>query len=320
MCIKSLFRFVFVVLSLAFCAPACAGLATVGAVHDYVREKWDIDIPYKAGTESHIVNMKYLMQLVDAANLELNGWETTDYAKDATYAISAIASDAAARDAVNRLIEIVKYHFFFTSATTSTLMYVIITPAGTFYIDWGDGTHQRVKIKTPGGAPWISHNYTDAASNYEIGLGGKPTAYSQSTGVMTFELRESRLKSMRGCIGCVFPTLPDGSQPSFVGLFTNNSSLSSEIPENFLDGIHGEPRAGMFNGMFNGCSNIVGRSARIDGKYLYELWPDAGNTATYGSSRKLDDYACIPTSWGGAGTKEPGTCEPATATSGDGGD
>ncbi|MBR3782249.1 MAG: hypothetical protein IKL14_02575 [Alphaproteobacteria bacterium] len=60
----------------------------------------------------------------------------------------------------------------------------------------------------------------------------------------------------------------------------------------------------MFNGTFYNCTSLTGPSARINGQYLYEIWPDATSSQVsdmYSGAIGLDDYRCIPTAWGGGG-------------------
>ncbi len=100
-----------------------------------------------------------------------------------------------------------------------------------------------------------------------------------------------------------------GNAPDlFNSTFDACFSLTS-IPENLFSGITGAAD-GMFEYTFQACNMLTGPSARINGKYLYELWPD--NVADWGrgmyyDATGLDDYACIPTVMGGGGEE----CEPA---------
>ena len=82
----------------------------------------------------------------------------------------------------------------------------------------------------------------------------------------------------------------------FQNTFLGCSGLTS-IPENLFAGISGAPVAFMFYSTFNGCTSLTGPSARINGKYLYEIWPNAdGNTVAYMyyGCTNLSDYNQIP--------------------------
>ena len=456
MSIKGFYRFI----SAAFCAAvlcaatpsAHAKLATVGAVHEYAKQIWGVDIAYNPARRSNIPNLKYLMQFVDLANLKLNGWVTSDFSNDPDYFTDEIAADTAGRDAVNILIEKVEWKFFFTPATTTNEYSFNISAAGRFYIDWGDGQKEFIHKKDVN-MRTISHTYTDgtAANTHEIKLGGHATRYSadETTAAISFcdktyiekynqvfPANPYGLSAMRGCVGCVFSTLPNGDQPRFYQTFVGNIDLASELPENLFNGvkgqpvsnmfeatfwgdskitgpipenlfadIRGEPVRGMFFYTFFGCSSLTGSipgnlfagisgapaermfqsvftncskltgsipatlfagiagapkaymyqsvfygctgltgeipvelfagidpassyvtnmfygtfyqcvgltgpSARIGDKYLYEIWPASGGE-TYNGASGLSDWACIPRSWAGPGTKKPGECEPA---------
>ncbi|MBD5400845.1 hypothetical protein HDR61_03835, partial [bacterium] len=64
--------------------------------------------------------------------------------------------------------------------------------------------------------------------------------------------------------------------------------------------ISGTAQYGMFASMFYGCTSLTGASAKINGKYLYEIWPDATTNrvgSCYSGDTGLDDYADIPAEW-----------------------
>ena len=437
---------------------AHAGLASVGAVHDYVNKVWGVDIP-RTHAASNLLNMKYLMQLVDAANEELNGFPTSNFANNDKYATTQIAADITATTAVDTLIKPkcqpdLTDSFCFIPASTSKTYSFQISAAGDYTIDWGDGKSDRIE-KTNTSLTTYSHTYANAASRHRILLTGQATAYNTSVSVAAISFKESsaKLSSMTGCLGCIFSTIDDTTvptnqrQPTFYQSFLGNSGISGKIPENLFAGIYGEPVSSMFYHTFNGysgltgeipenlfaglqgkpvillfestfngcsgltgtipeklfsgiqgtpaaymfrdtfsgctaltsihenlfsglkgapiealfygtfrscrgltsipkklfanitptgnyrnymfintfsgCTNLTGPSAKIGDKYLYEIWPNVSGQNTYNSATKLSDYDCIPTGWGGGGTKQPGQCEPAVDTSavtGDDGD
>lgn len=354
--------------------PAHAGIATVGAAHDYVQKKWGVEIP-RAHADSNIINMRYLMQLVDRANFMINWAQTSDFTNDEKYATGSIVGKDVAKQAIDKLIEKIKFEFFFTPETNDNEYSFSMNATGRFLIDWGDGEREFF-MPTKTGRASYSHTYKDSASNYEISLGGKATGYSPHAydATISFSDTNSHIRNMRGCLGCIFSTLESGGtrQPHFYSTFYNNKALDCEIPENLFDGIEGAPMNYMFTHMFNGCSELRGRipenlfsgingaptlnmfnstfagckkltgpipeklfagldgpaaqgmfystfsnctgltgpSAKIGDKYLYEIWTDVPSQGTYSGAKQLSDYACIPVSWGGAGTKQPGECEP----------
>ena len=85
----------------------------------------------------------------------------------------------------------------------------------------------------------------------------------------------------------------------FYGTFRDCSGLTS-IPENLFGNISGTAKSYMFKETFYNCTSLTGPSARINGQYLYKIWPSATTSQVgdmyYGAS-KLSDYASIPTVW-----------------------
>ena len=77
-------------------------------------------------------------------------------------------------------------------------------------------------------------------------------------------------------------------------------NATGTIPENLFGDIYGTAKTQMFYHTFSNCSKLTGTSARINGKYLYEIWPDATGTQVQGMYRGatgLTDYAEIPSNW-----------------------
>ena len=86
----------------------------------------------------------------------------------------------------------------------------------------------------------------------------------------------------------------------FNSTFNQCSGLIGEIPENLFGNISGDAQNNMFRQTFQGCSGLTGSSAKINGKYLYEIWPDATATQVgimYRGATGLTDYADIPSTW-----------------------
>lgn len=263
--LKKLILAVGAVIVLCGAAPANAKLATVGALHDYVRARWGIDVP-RHHSASSLLTMRYLMQLVDAANLVLNGVAISDYANDTKYVSSAIVADTVATQAVDELIrKIVEYKFFFTPAVTENEYLFYIAAAGTFYVDWGDGKIEIV-TRTSVRNYAVGHTYDTPANNYNIKLGGKATAYgTDATAAISFNGNASRLSAFDGCLGCIFSTIEDETvaesarQPRFRATFANNSALTGQIPEKLFDNVHGAPVSYMFSQTFSGCAGLTGK-------------------------------------------------------------
>ena len=86
------------------------------------------------------------------------------------------------------------------------------------------------------------------------------------------------------------------AESMFNGTFQNTQITS--IPENLFAGISGPAAWGMFYNTFSDCTSLTGPSARINGQYLYEIWPDVSSyMSTYEGATGLSDYAQIPNNW-----------------------
>lgn len=352
---KQLISFIFILLMI----PAqSAQIANVEYIHNIIKQKWDITIPYNTELNNpHVVaNMKYLLTAVDVANEILNGEVLTDYG-NGEYATMVAADTIATNTAVDTLVsQKATYEFFMTTTNdTSEFGFVIDVSDGKFFIDWGDGTREVIESDGP---ERCMHSY---ATNgvYTIKLGGRANGGYSGSSVIVFE-NINHLASIDGCLGCVFPTIVEnGDQPSFQYAFAGaeftsipetlfngittqevsyvdmfrgtfaNSKITS-IPENLFAGIDvtgvgmfaetfydtpitsipeklfagldtNEPLAlYAFNSTFGGCNSLTGPSARINGKYLYEIWPDATEeqvSGMYYGATGLSDYDNIPESW-----------------------
>ncbi len=207
----------------------------------------------------------------------------------------------------------------------------LMSAAGTFNIDWGDGKVETIERSDTDMAQY-SHSYV-SNGDYTMKLEGNATAYSKYTEdpAIIFIPSADSLTSISGSLGAVFPTLGSGKgyQPSFYTTFEGTQITS--IPENLFAGITGTTVPDMFYGTFiytpitsipenlfagldtnapladwvfystfSGCASLTGPSARINGKYLYEIWPNATNmqvSGTYSGATGLSDYANIPNVW-----------------------
>lgn len=86
----------------------------------------------------------------------------------------------------------------------------------------------------------------------------------------------------------------------FLSTFAYCSGLTGKIPEDLFGNISGEAQINMFNSTFRGCKNLTGSSPKINGQYLYDVWPDATVeqvNGMYNGVTKLSDYANIPNVW-----------------------
>lgn len=130
-----------------------------------------------------------------------------------------------------------------------------ISAAGTFYVNWGDGTAVETITKADTTTQTISHTYAKNGE-YTVKLGGKATAYSTSETTAAVSFMEDVdhdyyiLKGISGSLGAIFSTLSDGSQPRFYQTFSWCTGMTGEIPVELFDGIHGAPVSNMFDSTF----------------------------------------------------------------------
>ncbi len=146
-----------------------------------------------------------------------------------------------------------------------------LSAAGTFYIDWGDGTIEN-KPKGTSNTTY-SHPYKSAGT-YTIGISGDATAYSTSTSNPAISFKgKTQVTNISGSLGAIFPTLPDGTQPRFINTFYGCKNLTGTITSDLFDGIHGQPTTYMFKQMFENCDNL-------SGELPYGLFDDLSGTLT----------------------------------------
>ena len=87
------------------------------------------------------------------------------------------------------------------------------------------------------------------------------------------------------------------AESMFSRTFQNCYQLQS-IPENLFAGISGPAADSMFTRTFAYCRSLTGPSARTNGQYLYEIWPNVGGYMnTYEHATGLSDYDQIPFKW-----------------------
>ena len=307
---------------IAVCTHA-AQIVNVDYIHKLITQEWDITVPIKTDNITAAANMKYLLTAVDVANEILNGEKTTDYG-NTKFATTQAVDTIATNQAVNTLIKQNKIEYKF-SATIDLSRYddnsgwvagmpvtefgFSISAAGTFYIDWGDGTVETIKKDNTEYIEY-THDYGTTDGVYTVQIGGRATDYSDDMAAIDFtttlgphSYSSQALTDINGSLGAIFGTLPDGTQPKFTGTFSYAQGLQ-KIPTNLFDGIYGDLVDNMFVGTFEYCGSLTGPSARINGQYLYEIWPDATEDQVgymYAYSSDLSDFACIPVVWGGGG-------------------
>ena len=114
-------------------------------------------------------------------------------------------------------------------------------------------------------------------------------------------------ETFSGCSGLT-GAIPDGLFGNLTGApasymfnstFSGCSGLTS-IPENLFGNISGTAKSVMFFQTFYNCTSLTGPSARINGQYLYEIWPSATTgqvSDMYYRATGLSDYSSIPSAW-----------------------
>ena len=154
-----------------------------------------------------------------------------------------------------------EYSFTATVEITSAKTYRLdISAAGTFYVNWGDGTQYEKIVKTDTTTQNISHTYS-ANGTYTVKLGGLATAYPTGTAAVRniagFNNWDNGINvtEITGSLGKIFPTLADGSQPSFYAAFSYGQIKT--IPAELFDGVHGAPIEGMFQQTFATCMSLT---------------------------------------------------------------
>lgn len=72
------------------------------------------------------------------------------------------------------------------------------------------------------------------------------------------------------------------------------------IDDGVFGNLTGDAQTDMFTGMFYGDNKLYGYSPKINGQYLYEIWPSATQAQVgdaFYKCQKLSDYSSIPSVW-----------------------
>ncbi len=255
--LKSLILGIFFLFCGASINPAqSAQVANVEYIHKLLNQRWGIEVPYYPENAKLVANMEYLLTVVDRANNLLNEEPFTSYGTDPVYATKQAVDIIAVGDAVNRLITYKPMFYVTTTGNTSSFSFNI-SAAGSFSINWGDGTVDNIN-KTDTTNTTYSHTY-DSAGEYAISIGGEATAYNTSTSTAAISFSgNTNTAGISGSLGAIFGTLPSGTQPRFYQTFFSNTNLTGEIPADLFAGISGAPASSMFSYTFHACSNLSG--------------------------------------------------------------
>ena len=130
---------------------------------------------------------------------------------------------------------------------------------------------------------------TEIPANLFAGIQGAPAEYMFAGTFDSTELTEIPANLFAGIRGAPVEYMFDR---------TFFSTDITSIPENLFAGISGPAATYMFNETFAHCTSLTGPSARTNGQYLYEIWPDVINgMMTYRRATGLSDYDQIPDKW-----------------------
>lgn len=249
----------------AFALPETAAVSTSPAVnvkyiHGAIKNLWGVDIPYSPELKSdqYVVNMRYLLGMVDIANARL-GAITTSYGTGEYATVGAVSKNTADKAIKTLIQKPIEFPFAATTTADTTTFSFSITASGTFYVDWGDGGDIDKYVKTNTGSQTISHTYTTAGA-YTVRLGGRATGYMSSyndaSAAISFK-NNKNLAKISGSLGEIFPTV-NGRSPIFHSTFYGCTNLTGTIPEKLFSGISGAPAVYMFASTFRGSSGLTG--------------------------------------------------------------
>ena len=232
-----------------------AEMVNVEYIHNVLRWRWGIELPYNPELENPKVaaNMEYLLTVVDIANEYLNGGKTTSYGTG-EYATKLAADTIATNNAIDGLIR--GPGFYITTVPGTAKFDITINAAGNFAIDWGDGERESIVDKAVGDITY-SHTFGNPQRANTIRITGTATDYGVGVRALSFSPKTS-IAQISGNLGKIFPTLADGANPSFRDLFNGATNMTGEIPPYLFDGIHGAAVWYMFAGLFKDCPNLTG--------------------------------------------------------------
>ncbi len=238
-----------------------AEMVNVEYIHQYLNARWGIELPYNPELKNPKVaaNMEYLLTVVDIANEYLNGEKTTSYGTG-EYATKLAADTIATNKAIDTLVR--GPGFYITTTPDTTEFHIIIGAAGDFVIDWGDREYETISDKQLGKTVY-SHTYA-SPGEYLVRLSGTATDYYNNAGSSnlvadiafydsSYRTNSQHIAKISGSLGDVFPTLPDGTNPTFYMTFMDAKNLT-EIPANLFGELNGDGAPSMFASTFSHCN------------------------------------------------------------------
>lgn len=163
-----------------------------------------------------------------------------------------------------------------TNMAANTTFKFVLSAAGTFYVDWGDGSTVDTITRNNTTPTEYSHTYTTAGVK-TIKFAGLATEYNTTTynnekdssgaairfAAVTADISTNTggtpalITELGGSIGSVFPTLGNSSNqiPIFFDLCQECTALTT-ISSNLFSGVTGA-KTNMFRGVFDKCSNLA---------------------------------------------------------------
>ena len=164
-----------------------------------------------------------------------------------------------------------------------------ISAAGTFYVDWGDGTVEKIERADADYGEGYNHTYENSGT-YNIQFGGQATdyyvesdeGYYYQPAAISFSGNDL-IVSVSGSLSALFPVI-NGLSPSFASTFSDCYNLTSvagnmfsglgttpemfsstfaytgitTIPSNLFAGVVGSSQQYLFSGTFSGCESLTG--------------------------------------------------------------
>ena len=237
----------------ALCSHA-AQMANLDYIHKLIQQKWDITVPIKADNPMLAANMKYLLTAIDVANEILNGEKTTDYG-NGEFATLQAADTVATNAAVETLIKKERIEPFCFYDDYGEEAYFTISASGVFTIDCGGVVETITKTNTD----TISYQCPRTVNLNKVCIAGKATGYGDSPAFTMGDCNgggDRSVYKVSGQLGKIFPTLADGTQPSFKQAFLG-CTIMKEIPDDLFKGIKGQPRSRMFEETFHMCMSLT---------------------------------------------------------------
>lgn len=201
------------------------------------------------------------------------------------FAIGAARADCATNEfAVGAECIESKFQITTTEMDAGAAFSFYMSAMGTFYVDWGDGTSEKIE-RTDTTETLYLHTYTSAGP-HRIQLGGLATGYSTKmtewdyTNIVsdiaairfftgTFDKSkyqsygtEVYIVGISGSLGAIFPTIGGGEtvakQPRFYATFMHCENLQGQLYNTLFAGLSGTPAAIMFYRTFADDINLTG--------------------------------------------------------------